>query len=286
MARTNVPPEQLVATVNGAPISKLDVELRLQELKAAVEGAGETWKPLPPTAPEGEASLAALVEDLVTGELASQDAASRGLAREPELQQRWNFLRRSFFSQAWLDWQTRREQATEDEVAKYYQEYQQAFRDPERLRLRQLTIASEDQAKQAVAQLLSGMDVAALARQISSGPTAANGGLLKEWVLRANDKALYAAEDPQTISLDPSLEAAAFAIDQPNRISSYVKGPDGQFHVFQLVEKRAAREKPLAEVHDDIQAALNLDKLNRTLEGLRTKATVQQFPERLQGISQ
>ena len=54
-----VPPEQVIAHVDGVPISKTDVELRIQELKTLLEGAGQSWTPL------SAEQLHAVAEELV-----------------------------------------------------------------------------------------------------------------------------------------------------------------------------------------------------------------------------
>ena len=181
---------------------------------------------------------------------------------------------------------------TPAEVSAYYEQNQLGFRDPERRRLRQLVVSSEEQAKQALAQLHGGaVEFEDLARRTSLGPTASDGGLVKGSVMRANDKAFVFASDAEAeaagvTNLDPALEAAAFAIDQANGLSSYVKASDGRYHIFQLVERTAPRQRPLSEVSDDIKNFLIVQKLQQTINDLETKAAVERFTDRLEGVAQ
>src|SRR3989338_3235447 len=179
-ARPVVPPEDTVATVDGVPISKGDVQSRLEQLKTMVQGLGQEWKPLTQQELEG------VVEQLISNELMSQDAVKRGLDRDTETQRRWDMIRREFFVQEWLRWNQQRLDVGDAEIEDAYATYQANFRLPERRKLRELVVSSEPQAKQALSQLLAGsVDFTALAQQISTGPTAAGGGLLSGWGVRS-----------------------------------------------------------------------------------------------------
>ena len=280
--RPVVAPGDVVATVNGVNLSVQDLELRIQELKAMVTGANRPWTPLTPD------QLKAVLDELVNNELMSQDAVVRGLDRSTETRRRWEFLRRGFFVQEWARAKQSQLDVSATEVEDFYNKNKVGFEVPERRKLRQISVASEEQAKAALARLLSeGADFAALAQQISLAPTAAQGGLLPDWVMRTDDKARLAPDAAaQVTSLDPSLEAAAFAIDRVNGLSSYVKGPDNRYHIFQLVERDQKRTRPLNEVYDQIKNYLLFQKVQGELDALKKSAKVDTFPERLQTVTQ
>jgi hypothetical protein len=281
-----VPPSEVLATVNGAPISKADIELRLQEFKALTENLGQLWTP--PTHAQLEAGL----DELINNELMSQAAVKRGLDRTGDTQRRWDYARRQFFAQEWLRWNQQRLEVGSAEVEQFYEQNKLGFREPERRRLRQLAVGSEDEAKRALSRLLAGeVDVASLAQQISLAPTAAKGGLLEGWVMRANEKGFAFpteadAEAAGVTSLDPALEATVFAINQVDALSGYVKGPDGRFHIFQLVERQEERQRPLSEVWDQVKNFLLLQKLQGEMDALRAGAAVERFTERLGEVKQ
>jgi hypothetical protein len=280
-----VAPGDVVATVNRANISNADVELRLQELRNIVEVRGEQWTP--PTSEQ----LEGILEELIDTELINQDAAARGLDRSLEVQQRWEYIRRGFYAQEWLRWNQQRLEVAPGEVEAYYEANKLGFREFERIQLRQLVVSSEDQAKQALTQLHSGtVAFEALARQISGGPTAAEGGLLAAQVMRASEKAIDFVSEEQAqaagvISLDPVLEAAAFAIAEKDQLSSYVKGPDGRYHIFQLVERQEGRQRPISELWDDIQTFLLAQKLQEAVDELNRKAVIERFTDRIGALA-
>ncbi len=285
--RPAVPPNEVVAKVNDTVISKRDVEFALQELKATTEALGQTWKLLPTKQVENQYDLTDLVNDLVMADLRSQDALARGLDRNPDVQRLLAYRHRTFFAQEWIRWQLERITATQEEIDQFYKANQLGYREPEQIRVRQLVVASEDQAKATLVKLLEGADFVEIAKQNSLSLDDAQGPLVEKWVMRSADKAIFAPNNEKIRTLlDAVLEQAAFAIDKVGGPSSYVKGPDGKFHIFQLVEKKAGRQKSLVEVSDDIRNGLRLRKLYAVTEELRTKGRVATFPERLEGIAQ
>lgn len=284
--RPVVAPGDVVATVNGVPLSKADIEFRVQEVKAYVTSLRQPWTPLT------KKQLDELLDELINNELMTQDAVARGLDRATDTQRRWEYTRRGFFTQEWLRWNRERLDVSAAEVEQFYEQNKRGFQVPERRRLRQLVVASEDQAKQALSRLYSeSVDFGALAQQISLAKNAAQGGTIAEWVMRTNDKLLSFASEGDAaaagvISLDPGLEAAAFAIDQVNGLSNYVKGADNKFHIFQLVEREPQREQPLTEVWDRIKNGLLIQKLKKSVDELRAKAKVERVAEHLEGVTQ
>src|SRR3989338_2035237 len=247
----------------------------------------------------------------------SQDAVARGLDRSLDTQRRWEYLRRGFFAQEWLRWNRDRLTVSPEEVEQYYEQNQAGFRIPARLKLRQLVVASEEQAKRALAQLLDGTaDFSNLAQQISLGSSAAQGGglaaggvrgdgkkyicvgsrggeggVLATWVMRENEKMyLYGSETDAAAagvtSLDPILEAAAFAIDQVNGLSGIVKGADNRYHLFQLAERQEEHQQDKTEVWDQIKNFLTVQKLQASIDELQKKAAIERFTDRMEGVTQ
>lgn len=285
--KPDVAAADVVAKVNDGVISKRDVELLVQELRTAREAAGQPWTPLSEEEQADRYDLHDAVNDLVTLELRNQDALARGLDRDTKLQQQFAYVARTIFARDWLAWQLNRVSVTQEEIDQFYQQNQWGFREPERVKLRQLVVASEDQAKSVLVKLLEGMEFVEVARQHSLRPEAAQAPLAEQWVMRSGDKAVFAPNTDAIRDLrDPMVEQAAFAIDKPLAVSSYVKGADGNYHIFQLIERQAGRQRPLVEVTDNIRNFLRLQKLNGLTDELRTKATVERFPERLKGLSQ
>ncbi len=80
----------------------------------------------------------------------------------------------------------------------------------------------------------------------------------------------------RTVQVSPEFETAVKSIE-PGEISKVVKSPLG-YHVILLTERRAARERTLEEVQDQIRQLLEgqqgQKKLEEYLQQLRSKSQV------------
>ena len=286
-ARPAVPSSETIAKVNDRIIGKRDVELAIEDLKGTAAALGQPWTALSAQDLPNQYDLRDLITDLVAAELRAQDAVARGLDRNTDVQYRfWNRFR-TFFAQEWVGWQVERTTVTQAEIYKFYKDNQPGFREPEQIRVRQLVVASEDAAKAVLVRLLQGADFVAVAKETSVRPDAADGALVQQWVLRSADKAAFAPGNDRLRDVrDPTLEQAAFAVDKVGGTSTYVKGADGNYHIFQLVERKAGRQRPLVEVSDNIRNFLQVQKIAELSNELRGKAHVELFPERLADLKQ
>lgn len=120
------------------------------------------------------------------------------------------------------------------EVRRYYQEHSQEFERPEQVRVRQIVLATEQEAQQVLEQVQAGADFAALARQRSSAPEAEEGG----------DLGYFAMGDM------PGEFNVVFGLPRGG-VSGVVKSPYG-FHLFKLEDKRKARKLTLEEASKEI----------------------------------
>ena len=228
-----------------------------------------------------------MLNELITVELRAKDAVARGFHRQPAVQRKLYYLSRALLAQEWVQSQLEATVPAEDEVTKFYQQHQAEFLMPDRLRVRQLVVDTEDKAKAALVKLLEGMEFVGLAQQMSLQPDAAQGPPVDKWVLRSVEKAAFAPGDDTVRDLvDPALEQAAFAIEKEGGLSHYVKGGDGRYHIFQLVKREAGRQQELLQVSDGIRAHLQYQKLMELTEGLRTGATIERSLDRLDAVVQ
>ncbi|MBI3083222.1 MAG: peptidyl-prolyl cis-trans isomerase [Candidatus Omnitrophica bacterium] len=287
--RPHILPDEILAKVNDRIIGTRDLELTLQDLKSTTDALGRTWTTLPAESQPDQYDLHDLLDELILAEVRAQDSVARGLDRKTDVQTRFWVRYRNFFSQEWVSWQLEqvKQEIGEQEVEEYYTANRWIFRDPAKIRVRQLMVSAEDQAKAALVKLLEGVEFATVAQQMSVRPEAAQSPLVEQWVMRGAEKATFVASTDESVrALDPVLEQGAFAIDKVGGISSYLKGADGNFHIFQLVERQDGREKPLAEVADPIRNLLRLQKLSEKSDALRKNAKIDTFVERLSNVHQ
>ena len=135
------------------------------------------------------------------------------------------------------------------EVRRYYNENPQEFERPEQVRVRQIVVVSEEEARKILDQLQNEKaDFATLARQKSTAPEAEEGGSLGYFAM---------GEMPGEFNV-------VFGLPKGG-ISGVVKSPYG-FHIFKLEEKRRAGKVGLEEASREI-----VEKLSRQKQDVRYK---------------
>jgi parvulin-like peptidyl-prolyl isomerase len=149
-----------------------------------------------------------------------------------------------------------------EEVDKYYQEHRDQFHKPEEVRVRQIVTKTEEEAEKLRRVILRGVSFEELARKHSLGPEAKKGGDLGYF--------------PRG-RMPPAIEEACFKL-WSSQVSRVTASPYG-FHLFQLVDRRPARELSQEEAHPEIELKLLSDKTQEAetyyIRSLREKASIQ-----------
>ncbi len=145
----------------------------------------------------------------------------------------------------------RRVNVTPEEVERYYQEHLDEFAQAAAIKVRQIFFAlppgsapgdvagARARLVEAERRLAAGEDFAAVARDLSDGPEAADGGMIG-WMRKGE--------------MLPELEAAAFRL-KPGQVSDPLQSPAG-IHLLRVDEVEAASHVPLEQVRDQIKERL------------------------------
>jgi peptidyl-prolyl cis-trans isomerase SurA len=140
---------------------------------------------------------------------------------------------------------------TDEDVQHYWQTHPQEFRAGEEVRARHIFLALAEDAPAAevsrvtaltekvLQRLRSGEDFGLVARAVSQGPSASEGGELG-WLRRG--------------TVQPDVEKVAFAL-APGEVSSPVRTRSG-IQIIQVEERRGGGVKPLEEVKDEVRDRL------------------------------
>ena len=128
------------------------------------------------------------------------------------------------------------------EIRRYYQANPQEFERPEQVRVRQIVVATEEEAEHVLELLHTGADFAAVARKRSTAPEAVNGGDLGYFAM---------GEMPAEFNVVFSLPKGG--------TSGIVKSPYG-YHIFKLVDQRHAGKISLEEAYKEIAEKLRREK--------------------------
>lgn len=238
--------DPVLATVDGTEIHRSDVE-------AARARLPEQYRQLPPQVLEE-----ALVQRLVDEELLRREAERRGLADDPEVKAELERARATILRAILME-RIVREATTEEKLRAAYGE---RVKDPAAKRseakLRHILVQSEDEARAVIAELEHGADFAELAKQRSTGPSAAQGGDLG-WV----------AED----RLVPEFARAAFALEPGSFTKEPVQTRFG-WHVI-LMEERREGVPSFEEMRPELEQQLAEAALRREVEALRARTKIE-----------
>lgn len=140
---------------------------------------------------------------------------------------------------------------SDEDVQNYWQTHPQEFKADEEVRVRHVFLALaegasaaeaarvRERAEKVVARLRRGDEFGLVARQLSEGPSAQEGGELG-WLRRG--------------TVQPEVEKVAFGL-QTGQISDPVRTRSG-YQILQVEERRGGGPKPLAEVKEEIRDRL------------------------------
>lgn len=237
--------DEVVVTVNGEEIRYSDVALAEQELGGQLAGVPD------------EARFEYLVGLLIDRKLLSAKARAAGLDDDPEVARQVAFARERALSDVYLAREMEDAVSTEEARAQYDARVAEIELEEE-VRARHILLDSEADAEAAIARLEAGEDFAALARELSTGPSGEEGGDLG-----------YFTRDRMVAAFSE----AAFAL-QPGAVSGPVESDFG-WHVIKVEDRRMQQLVPFEEVEADIKAELRGEKARAAVDALREEAEIE-----------
>jgi len=231
-------PEDVVATVGEETITEAD-------LSFAAEDLSQELSQMPPAD-----QRAFLVRVLIDMKVMSKAAKDAGMDATPLFQQRLNYLeeralRRVYFSDAIAN------TVTEAAVRAKYDEYVASFKPADEIHASHILVKTKEEADAIEQQLKDGGDFAAIAKEKSIDPGAANGG----------DLGFFS----KGMMVGP-FEDAAFALTDVGQISAPVESQFG-WHIIKLEEKRQSAAPPIEQIGQQLQQQL----LMSTFDGVVAK---------------
>ncbi|MBI3322518.1 MAG: peptidylprolyl isomerase [Candidatus Omnitrophica bacterium] len=242
---------KIAAVVNGQVITAKEIDDRMTAMSKVTRQAVGTDR-------------ARVLEQMVMESLLLQEAKRRGLEHDREVKKLVTEARRQILFGRLVEVlrDEQKAQVPQEEVAAYYEEHRAEFAQPDSTRASHILADNEEAAKKALSRVKAGEPFGKVAEDVSTDPSRTNGG----------DIGFFTKG--QVI---PEFEAACEKL-KPGEVSDVVKTPLG-WHVILVTEKRAARERALAEVEDRIRGALEQRQKQRHLEqvvkDLRSKAQIQ-----------
>ena len=235
-----------VAKVNGVSIP----QSRLELLVKANVAQGQ---------PDGPEMRKALRENLIAEEILAQEAAKKGLDRDPEVIAQMEIARQAVLVRAFQADYIKHNMISDDTLRKEYEILKVQMGDKE-YKARHILVADESEAKDIIAKLKKGGNFAKLAAEKSlDDGSKENGGELN-W-------------SPPAAYVRPFSEALV-QLSKGGRTDQPVQTSFG-WHVIELMDIRPMAVPPFEEVKQNIQQRVLQREFANVVQDLRGKAKVE-----------
>ena len=236
--------EGTVATVDGIAITYNDVSLVEDELMAVYGQLPE------------EQRFQTLVGYMVNRILASEAAKKAGLENDADVAKIKAFMERKALQDVYIA-KMLMERVREEDVTAYYDKEIKNGPVEEEVRARHILLDNREAADAVVADLETGADFAALAKERSKGPSGPSGG----------DLGYFSKQ-----SMVPAFSDAAFKL-AAGETSPPVQTQFG-WHVIRVEDRRNRPVPPLDQVRDQIYQLLISEAQRDIYDEMRAKASV------------
>ena len=235
--------DQVVARANG-------VDIRASDLAYAEEEIGGNMPNLPPQ--QKRDYLITYLADVI---VLSQTAEQQKLGERPDVKHRLVFDHNRLLMEALLQ-DAGRSALTEEAEHKVYDEAVKQMPTEEEVHARHILVPTEDEAKAVLADLKKGADFAAVAKEKSKDPAAAEGGDLG-----------YFTKDQMV----PEFSAVAFKLGK-GELSDPVKTQFG-WHIIKVEDKRTKPVPEFDKVKDQVETYVvrkaQADYIHKLQEGAK-----------------
>jgi peptidyl-prolyl cis-trans isomerase C len=241
-------PDQVLARVDGQPITAHDVSLASEDVGQSFAGMPEAQK------------RSAIVDLLIDLKLAAKAATDQKLDQTPAFAQSLAFMRDKALMQMFLD-KAAAGAASDAAVQRVYDETVKASPPEDEVRARHILVETKAQADAVEKRLKNGEDFAAVAKAVSKDTGSAEQG---------GELGFFSKEQ-----MVPEFAKVAFA-QNPGQISEPVKTQFG-WHIIQTEEKRKKPLPTIAQVRGQIDTYLQRRAQQEAMTKLRQGAKIERF---------
>ena len=222
----------VVARVGNTNITELEFRRRLEQLSPFARQQYST--------PEG---MLEFLDHMVEEEIVYQAARDAGYQNDPDVVRTVRAFERRMMIQAYYAAEIEAGiEVPEEEVVQYYDEYDELFQQPARIRFRQIMTSSRQAAEAARRRVLSGEGFADVARAVSIDTASRETGGLMSPLSRG-------ASNP-TVGMDAEFIDSLFDW-KVGEVTDVMRSGKG-WHVIRIEDKNEAGKKPLEDVREVI----------------------------------
>jgi peptidyl-prolyl cis-trans isomerase C len=201
-----------------------------------------------------------VLDDIIDTRLAAREAKRSGVADDPLIQELAQRAYDRVMAEAWISINIQ-QQITDDMVDARYAELINDTSAREEISARHILVDSMDAATDIIRRLDDGEDFATLAKALSTGPSAPNGGNLGYF--KRGD-------------MVPSFSDAAFDLD----VSKYTDTPvrsDYGWHVIMVEDKRTIDLPPLENIRGQLIEIMTAEQATMQADNLYLKAKIRRL---------
>lgn len=253
--KTTLPPETILSSFNGQTIT-------LGEFNQLWDQIPENYKL--------QLTKRNVLDQIISEKLLIQEAKNRGLEQDKDVLEQIKKTTEQILVQSLIEKEIIGKVKVDDQEAlTYYEENKDNFITKEQVYLYNILVETEEVAQDILEKLKAGGDFIELAKEKSTGPSAAQGGDLG-----------YVSKG----ELIPEIENVIFALEIGN-ISDIIKSEYG-FHILKVTDKKPEVLKTFEEVKEEIVQTLLSTKqkeaFDNLLEEIKSQVTIEINEEALQ----
>ncbi|MBS0523892.1 MAG: peptidylprolyl isomerase [Proteobacteria bacterium] len=243
------PKDPVVATVNGQPIY-------LSELQVAQQALPPQYRNLPLSS-----VYPALLDRLIDSKLVVADGKKNKIETDPAFKKRMAFVEEQVIQDFWLQKELSK-RITPDKLQARYQEKLKSMPAEDEVHARHILVATEQEAKDLLAELKKGTPFDKLAREKSTDKASgAEGGDLG-WFKRTD--------------MVKEFSDAAFALKKGETSEVPVKTQFG-YHLIKVEDRRQAPPPSFEELADQLREEVQRETVTQYIDQLHANGKVEKF---------
>jgi len=250
--------DEILAKVGNEVITRLDFEKRLNSFPYAAQQELKDFE-----------KKKQLLDIMIKARLLVTEGGNKGLTEKPDIKAGLRMIRDDYITQEFVRaYIENKVEVSEEEVQNYYNTSPE-IREQEYLKVSQIVVEKEEEAKEILERLKKGEHFKKLAKERSIDPASkAMAGEL-DWFEKGKK--------------EKEIEDALAKLEKEG-ISDIVKTKGG-YYIFKLDERRIVPKSPYLKIKDDIIKKLKLKKITelveKDIETLKKKITIETFYEKL-----
>ena len=177
-----------------------------------------------------------MLDQMISEKLIIQEAKNMGLEEDNYVLEQIKKMTEQILVQALIEKEILdKVDVNDEEVLEYYEQNMDSFTEKEQIHLYNILLETEEEAQDILEQLKAGGDFSEIAKEKSTGPSAAQGGDLE-----------YLSKG----TIIPEIDEVVFGLEV-EELSGIVKTDFG-FHILKITDKKPETVKTLEEVKEDI----------------------------------